>query len=128
MAACSNCGAGFGIFRRRVSGLVDQEAMPRDQGLFCTAAPHPLNWILRRLLQHYCRHCGENYCSSCCSFKVPRKYFGATGASAYCGPLVMGVNRLSDRSLLPPAPSSTSCRDRDGARVRAVRQATPATR
>lgn len=30
----------------------------------------------------YCRHCGQQFCGSCCSSKVPRSYFGATAPAA----------------------------------------------
>ena len=29
--------------------------------------------------QQYCRHCGDSFCSRCCSKRVKRAVFGATG-------------------------------------------------
>ena len=34
---------------------------------------------LALVLQQYCRHCGNGFCSSCCKHKVARSAFGATG-------------------------------------------------
>ncbi len=36
--------------------------------------------VLRR--RHYCRHCGNKFCSSCCANQVPRALFGATAPAA----------------------------------------------
>ncbi|KAK3603015.1 hypothetical protein CHS0354_037762 [Potamilus streckersoni] len=32
--------------------------------------------------RHYCRHCGNNFCSKCCNQKVPKATFGATAPTA----------------------------------------------
>ncbi|XP_014673818.1 PREDICTED: protrudin-like [Priapulus caudatus] len=45
----------------------------------CTSCSTPFSIIKRR---YYCRHCGNHFCSRCCSNKVPRSLFGATAPAA----------------------------------------------
>jgi len=67
-------------------GLLDETASGAGQTAdqssdhYCRGCDTSFGYILNR--RHYCRHCGDHFCASCCNRYVPRYFFGATAPAA----------------------------------------------
>lgn len=66
----------------KAAGMVSRllELKKRRQIEKCTRCEVVFSAILKR--RHICSHCGNHFCSRCCSYKVPRSSFGATAPAA----------------------------------------------
>jgi len=52
----------------------------RSKEQSCQGCDASFGYILKR--RHYCRHCGDHFCWSCCNKFLPRSFFGATAPAA----------------------------------------------
>ncbi|EDO35272.1 predicted protein [Nematostella vectensis] len=69
-------------YKSVVSRLVDyRQKQKKFNSGNCSSCNVPFKSILKK--RQYCRHCGEGFCSRCCSHRVKRAVFGATAPAAY---------------------------------------------
>lgn len=53
----------------------------RVNSVNCASCDVTFSSLLKK--RQYCRHCGDSFCSRCCSKRVKRAVFGATAPAAY---------------------------------------------